>query len=161
MRVAIPKVSRYSDSKGTVTLEIPNPQSGKKPQLIVTEQAKTIFSKKKKTHVWHDSILPPSKVLISPQTRSVVLLGSLGDAGSGLGEIVIRGFSGEVLKEFNLHRQIPDIDDMASDYGDMGNFPWIEEAKLSEDGFALSVNVCRKKLVRISLSDFSIQVSDL
>lgn len=160
MRVLVPKVSRYSDSKGTVTLEIPNPQSGKKPKLTVMANHGNHPGKKEKTYHWKD-VSVPSTVLISPQSERIVLLGAFGDPGMGLGKVMIYSFSGEILKRVDLQRQLPDLEKLSGTFGDKGNFPWIADATLSEDGLIVFINICGKKIVRLLLTDFSVQISDV
>jgi hypothetical protein len=161
MEVEPPELSHYQDASGTVKLEIPGPFSKKKPKVTVINSATGPASKKETSYVWKATQIP-SEVRISPQAKMIILLGGLGDSGSDLGLVEIRSYSGETLKTIKLEQNIPKMEKMSQEFGlNMGNFPWIEDAKLAVDGQSITINVCDKKKVTISFADFSIKITAL
>ena len=161
MEVSPPELSKYSDASGTVSLEIPYPQDHKKPRVIVVDKNSTAKDKNGESYLWQEVDLP-SQVLISAESKTVILLGSLGDSGQDLGKIDIRSYSGDILKKIDLTKQITNLENASkNDPLNMGNFPWIDHAALTGKGQSLHIDVCGIKAVDISLKDFSIHITDI
>jgi hypothetical protein len=152
MKPAIPDNSHHASADGVVTLDIPDKTTGKVPVLRVKAKGKAAESLR-----WPAPMLPPSVVVISPSTRTVALLGGLGDSGSTLGRVELRSFEGDVKATLNLKDHIPDLENQARGFREKaGNFPWIETA--AEDGSVLSILVVGRIPVRVDLRTHAVTV---
>ncbi|MBC7794115.1 MAG: hypothetical protein H7Z43_10445 [Clostridia bacterium] len=139
MKVAVPEKSVYHDTakKVTLTLFIDAPPVLKAPG---------------EKHEWHERLLPPSKMLVSSATRTVVYIGGIGDPGVSLGRIDLYDFVGTKTLTLDLHEDIPSLEAFARTWiENMGNFPWIASASLDRDEKIATIDVCERYTVTIDL----------
>ena len=154
MKVLPPEKSEYVDASGGLKLTVPGPRGAGTTLTVVKPLRNTV-------HKWEKPPQNgvPSAVLMSKERGVVVLLGSLGDPGMSLGHVEIRSLEGKQLAFIQLSQSIPDLEELARNHREkMGNFPWIEEARLDEKDGVVRIHVCSKVPVRISLTDYKVTV---
>ncbi len=139
MKVAVPDKVAYQDPTKKVTLTL---FKDGKPKLTAPDEK----------HTWPERLLPPSEMLISAPAKRVVYIGGLGDSGMSLGHIDLYDFEGKKVASFDLHKDIPDLEQLSKTMQeDMGNFPWIAGAVLAADGNVANIDVCKTFVARVDL----------
>jgi hypothetical protein len=159
---AEPVAGRYADPHGYVTLEIPDPASGRKPSLSMRAHKTRLAGRPAhadaKTYAWDKvgRVAVPTRALISEPTASVLLIGTRGETPVGLGQLEVRAFDGHVLADLDLRDTVPGLAEKSAawakaDAQARGAAPWLVDASLLPDGIMARLTVAGGATVMVNL----------
>ena len=113
-----------------------------------------------KTFPWTDEIYYPSRAVLAPKQRKVILLGGLGDAGSDLGSILVYSFEGKKLAALNVKQVVPNLEALSQAFTEeMGPFQWLGDVALREAEGELRIAVCKKVQVTLNLDALTLRAA--